>query len=119
MISNASFSAGEMLLTPQLEHTLESILANQVPEKWQQISYPSDKSFASYFNDVCTRVTWIQRWWSSMEMPIKTAFWLSAFFHPRQFIEGIKLDYAREHQVALEEITIDTTIVNSSGYWNN
>lgn len=108
--------AGTMVLTPLLEHALESILANRVPEQWQKISYASDKSFASYFNEFCARLTWIQRWWLSMEMPIST-YWISAFFQPRQFIEAIKLDYARKYEVAIEEVTIDATIaVNDTGY---
>lgn len=109
---------GSAILTPQLEHALECILANQVPEQWKKISYASDKSFAFYFNDFCTRLKWIQQLWLSMEMPTitTTTYWLSAFFHPRQFIEAIKLNYARKYEVAIEEIEIDTTVVDGTGY---
>lgn len=105
---------GTTILTPQLEHALECILANRIPEQWQKISYASDKSFALYFVDFCKRFKWIQQWWLSMEMP--TSYWLSAFFHPRQFIEAIKLNYARKYAVTIEDIKIDTTVVDGKGY---
>lgn len=103
-----------MILTPQLEHALDCILKNRIPEQWQKISYASDKSFALYFNNFCARLKWIHNWWWSMEMP--TTYWLSAFFHPRQFIEAIKLNYARKYEVAIEEIEIDATVVDGTGY---
>lgn len=103
-----------MILTPQLEHALDCILKNRIPEQWQKISYASDKSFALYFNDFCARLKWIHNWWLSMEMP--TTYWLSAFFHPRQFIEAIKLNYARKYELAIEEIEIDATVVDGTGY---
>lgn len=102
-----------MILTPQLEHALERISSNRIPDHWQRISYASDKSFAIYFNDFCKRLQWLQQWWLSAEMP--TAYWLSAFFHPRQFLEAIKLNFARKYEVALEEITIDTEIADDTG----
>lgn len=101
-----------MILTPQLEHALECILVNRIPEQWQKISYASDKSFALYFDDFCARLKWIQQWWLSMEMP--TTYWLSAFFNPRQFIEAIKLNYARNYEVAIEDIKMDTTAVDGT-----
>lgn len=97
-------------MTPQLESIFESLQVNKIPEQWQRISYASEKCFASYFNDFCDRLKWIQNWWMIGEMPQK--YWLSAFFCPRSFLKSIKLNFAREHNVPLEEITIDFTVVN-------
>lgn len=45
-----------------------------------------------------------------------STYWLSGFFHPRQFIEAIKLNYARNYEMALEEITIDMKIADDTRY---
>lgn len=104
---------GSAELTPQLENLNSSILANRIPEQWKNVSYLGGEFFSTYLDDFRARFEWIQNWWISNELP-KT-FWLSAFFHPRRFIEAIKLDFARENEIQLEEITIDVDVVHDTG----
>lgn len=106
------YLAGSITLTSQLENIFESLLSNRIPEKWLKNSYPSGKSFTSYFIDFCERVKWHQSWCQSNETP--KSYWLSAFFHQRTFLASIKLDFARNHDVKLEEITLDFTVVNDN-----
>lgn len=101
-----------MPLTPQLESAIQCILANKIPVQWLQISYQSGKSFTSYLDDFCERLKWFQSWWLFDEMP--KMFWLPAFFHPHRFIEAIKLNFARKNDVPIEEITLDSTVVDIS-----
>lgn len=93
-----------------MENIYESLLANKIPKKWQKVSYPSEKTFLSYFNDFCERVKWIQNLCQTNELPKK--YWLSSFFFPRRFLASIKLDFARKHEVELEEIKLDFDVVN-------
>lgn len=43
-------------------------------------------------------------------------FWMPAFFQPRNFLAAIKLDFARRHALAAEDVTIDFEIVNDRYY---
>lgn len=96
-----------------MEEVLESLLINKIPDRWLKISYPSEKSFLIYLNDFCERLKWLQTWWLHDKMPKQ--FWISAFFHPRRFLTSIKLDFARQHKLPLEEVTMDFEVVNGNG----
>lgn len=91
-----------------MESTFDSISDNKIPIQWLELSYPSEKCFASYLKDFCNRLKWLQNWWLTEEIP-KT-FWLSAFFHPRKFLGVVKLNFARKYEIPLEEITLDSKV---------
>ena len=103
-------------MTPQSKCVYDSISTDRIPKQWQKISYPSVKCFASYLNDFCDRLKWIQHWWSTGQTPDR--YWLSALFRPCSFLTAIKLDFARKYDVPLEGVTIDFAVVNEDRYFD-
>lgn len=78
------------------------------------MSYPSEKSFSSYFIDFCERLKWIQNWWLADQSP--TSYWISAFFHPCSFLGCVKLDFVRKYKISFEKISVDFCIVDDNRY---
>lgn len=98
---------GFILMSPQLDLMYSSLLKNQVPLIWQQVSYPSLKPLGSWITDLDKRVRFMIQW---AKYGHPTAYWLSGFFFPHGFITGILQTYARKHHNPIDMLHFDFAV---------
>lgn len=85
---------GIILMSGSLDTMYSALLKNQVPQNWQQVSYPSLKPLGSWVDDLNERIRFM-RLWAKTGHP--KAYWLSGFFFPHGFITGILQTFARKY----------------------
>jgi len=76
---------GEVVMSPELDLMFSALLKNQVPQNWQDVSYPSLKPLASWITDLSKRVEFMRAW---LKGGHPACFWLSGFFFPHGFMTG-------------------------------
>jgi dynein heavy chain len=102
---------GNTVLTPDLESDIESIYKDFVPAQWLLSGYISTKPFASYIQDLCTRVEFFSNW-ITHGSPFNNHYYLSYFCNPSGFIGTIKQKYAMETNNAFYQVTLEFRVIN-------
>jgi dynein heavy chain len=106
---------GDAVMTYDLENILDKIYDNKIPKNIEKVSYPSLKSFSSWFNDLFDRLKFMQKW---IDEGIPVSFWISGFFFTQSFLTGILQNYARKTKIAIDELKYDFTIMTSLEEFN-
>jgi len=92
---------GLVVFSAELEDCGNCLLANTIPSSWMGVSYPCLKPLMSYVLDHCDRWTFYKNW---IELGAPTVFWFSAYFFQQAFLTGVKQNFARREQIAIDRI---------------
>jgi len=95
---------GFVVMSSEMEKTYKSMLNNQVPDCWQEFSYPNLKPLALWVADVLERMDFIQGWYDN---GAPASFWMSGFFFPQAFLTGVRQNFARTNQLPVDTIDYD------------
>lgn len=90
---------GNTVMSGELEEMLDSINQKKVPKIWLKVSYPSNKSLASYVFDLASRVRFFNHW---IDNGVPTLYWISGFFFTQSFLTGVLQNYARKYKVSID-----------------
>ena len=83
---------GFIVMSETLDTMYISILNNQVPKNWQEVSYPSLKVLSLWYPDLIERVSVIKKW---LDEGNPTSYWLPGLFFPQGFMTGVLQTHAR------------------------
>lgn len=90
---------GNTVMSGELEEMLESITQKKIPKIWLRVSYPSNKSLASYIIDLASRVRFFNHW---IDNGAPTLYWISGFFFTQSFLTGVLQNYARKYKISID-----------------
>ena len=100
--------AGSVVMSAELEQVASALYDNLVPAYWQAVAYPSLKSLGSWVADLRRRLCLFTDW---VEQGAPSVFWLSGFFFTQSFLTGTLQNYARKHQIPIDECAFDFRVM--------
>jgi len=100
---------GQTIMSEELEHVLQAIRMNKLPEEFARYSYPSLKPFNSYLADLNQRVKFFANWVQNGKPRV---FNISVFFFAQGFLTSILQNYARRYAVAIDTISFRFDLTN-------
>jgi len=99
---------GKLVMTPEIEHLMHSVLNNSVPTLWKQRSYPSRKPLLSWVKDLKERLNMLDDWILKGQPAV---FWISGFYFTQSFLTGVKQNYARKHRHPIDKIGFEFRVL--------
>jgi dynein heavy chain len=106
---------GQLSMSLPMEHMAEALSINQVPGRnpfhkasWEKLAWFSKKPLATWFPDLCARVSLLQEWSSEMQLPY--SLWLPGLFNPAAFLTAVKQVTARREKLPLDHMTVETHV---------
>eukprot|EP00769_Ergobibamus_cyprinoides_P000919 gnl/Ergobibamus_cyprinoides/1928.p3 GENE.gnl/Ergobibamus_cyprinoides/1928~~gnl/Ergobibamus_cyprinoides/1928.p3 ORF type:complete len:281 (+),score=72.40 gnl/Ergobibamus_cyprinoides/1928:382-1224(+) len=99
---------GLVVMSAELEATHAALLAGRVPKQWDDAAYPSLKSVASWFADLCERVAFMRRW---LTTGAPACFWLGGVFFTQGFLTGLLQAHARRFALPIDTLRFETRVV--------
>lgn len=100
---------GKLVMTPEIERMLKSIINNAVPDNWKARSYPSRKPLMSYIKDFLKRIQMLEDWIAHGQPNI---FWISGFYFTQSFLTGVKQNFARKYKYPIDKVTFTFEVLN-------
>ena len=102
---------GFIVMSADLDAMYSSFLKNQTPDLWNNVSFASLKSLASWFRDLIYRVSFMKLWLVNGQ---PKAFPLPVFFFPQGFMTASLQTFARKHQVAIDSLSFTFNVLNDT-----
>ena len=99
---------GLVIVTPELEMTMDALLDFKVPTAWA-FAYPSLKPLASWFRDLGKRVGTFSSWIGT-SMP--KVFWIPAFTYPSGYNTALLQTSARKNGIPIDTLNWEFPILN-------
>ncbi|TMW61529.1 hypothetical protein Poli38472_012720 [Pythium oligandrum] len=103
---------GLVVLSAELEAMGNSMVNGQVPQMWTSVAYPSLKPLGSWVTDFLARLTFLQQWIDRGASP--PVFWISGFFFTQAFITGTQQNFARKHQLPIDQVGYDMVVLHET-----
>ncbi|KAF6265909.1 dynein heavy chain 2 [Scenedesmus sp. NREL 46B-D3] len=100
---------GLVVMSPDLEEVVNSLLDNQVPESWAARAYPSLKPLAGWVADLAARLAFIQAWVADGTPAV---YWISGFFFPQAFLTGTLQNYARKNALRIDTVSFSFQVMD-------
>jgi len=98
---------GLVVMSEELESIFNAMINGQIPGMWAKSSYPSLKPLGSYIEDLVTRLTFLQDW---IDNGKPASYWLSGFFFTQAFLTGVRQNYARRNELAIDLLVFSFTV---------
>jgi len=95
---------GEVVMSAELEMVATELFNGTVPGMWDNVSYPSLKPLGSYVADLIERLTFLDTWIKQGQPKVT---WISGVYFTQSFFTGAKQNYARKHNIAIDEVVFD------------
>ena len=95
---------GQTLMTPILEDVYQSFVVGRVPQAWLAISYPTQRSLHSYFDDLKERLHEFRRW---VCVAPPTVLLMSSFFFTHSLLTALRQNFARLYGLPIDEVFFD------------
>jgi dynein heavy chain len=102
--------SGITIISPEVEEIVKSLLNNQIPKVWLDVSYPSCKSLISWAKDLNSRINFF-RVWISEGSP--TVYWISGFFFTQAFLTGTLQNYARKKGEPIDNLEFSFEVLDT------
>ena len=100
---------GQIVMSEELEELVNSLFVNQVPKLWEEKGFLSLKPLSSWISDLNQRVDFLKRW---IEEGTRKSFWISGLFFPQAFITGTLQNFARKHEIAIDELNFEFRVMD-------
>lgn len=100
---------GEVVMSPQLEATGDSMFDGKIPQMWADKSYPSLKPLSSYISDLRKRLDFLQSW---LDGGPPTVFWLSGFYFTQSFLTGVMQNFARKYTIPIDTLVYEFQVMD-------
>ena len=129
---------GLVVMSGDLEEMGHAMFNGHVPTNWLAVSYPTLKPLSGYITDLQQRLQSLagKNWNPSpspslspsprlsaslilvsysdwVEYGPPNAFWISGFFFTQSFLTGVLQNYARRHNIPIDEIGFDFEFLNT------
>jgi len=98
---------GLVVMSEELESIFNAMLNGQIPGMWAKSSYPSLKPLGGYVEDLATRLNFLQTW---IDEGKPASYWLSGFYFTQAFLTGVRQNYARRNQLAIDLLVFEFTV---------
>lgn len=99
--------AGLVIVTPELEEVIASLLEFKVPKVWS-FCYPSSKPLGSWMRDLVQRCDQFTSW---VVEGMPKVFWLPAFTYPTGFLTALLQTTARKNGLAIDSLSWEFPII--------
>ena len=99
---------GDEPMPPSLHELGTSVVRNETPRQWHELSYPSLEPLGSYYEDLLRRLAFFQGWVEGGRPP---SLWLPAFFAPRSVLTALLQRHARKHALSLSTLRMGQTLL--------
>ncbi|XP_063367395.1 dynein beta chain, ciliary-like [Cydia amplana] len=103
---------GELTISSDMENLMEALFIDRVPDAWTKLAYPSLLGLASWFADLCLRLTELENWSGDFNLP--PAVWLAGFFNPQSFLTAIMQQTARKNEWPLDKMCLNCDVTKKS-----
>lgn len=101
---------GLVVVTPELEAVVASLLDYAVPKSWSTC-YPSLKPLGAWTRDLARRVSELAKW---VDDCLPRCFWLPMFTYPTGFLTALLQTAARKQGIAIDTLAWDFPIVTAA-----
>ena len=109
---------GKIDMSPPLYAMMTAINKDVVPGRnrshpdlqWDLLAWPSTMSLSKWFLDLLRRYKQLQKWQQELEMPL--TIWLGGLFSPSSFLTAIRQSTARELQLPIDTLTLETYVTS-------
>jgi len=98
---------GLIIVTPDLEEVMESMLEFKVPRQWS-FCYPSIKPLGSWMRDLSVRCQQFNDW---VEYEMPKVFWLPGFTYPTGFNTALMQTSARQNGIAIDTLSWEFQVI--------
>jgi len=99
---------GLVVISSELEGTMESLYNNQVPSSWLK-AYPSLKALGSWTRDLHARIEQLSKW---VNHGYPKVYWLGGFTYPSGLLMAVLQATARKKSVAIDSLGWEFQVIN-------
>jgi dynein heavy chain, axonemal len=101
---------GQLNITDAMEALSNALAINKVPASWMDKAYASNKVLSDWFADLLLRFAQTCTWIEKLEVP--NSLWISGLFNPMSFLTAIMQVTAREKNLPLDSMCLQTDVTN-------
>jgi len=96
---------GELTMTEQMETLMQEIFINKVPGTWLKLSFPTQRSLASWLDNIKQRLEQLNSW---KEDPTKEPYitHINRLYNPQSFLTAVKQVTSRRDTIELNKLNI-------------
>lgn len=101
---------GLVVMSESLEKTFNSMVNNQVPKVWKDVSYPSLKPLREWNQDLIQRIAFMKDW---LVNGFPKVFWLSGLFFPQGFLTAVLQNQARKYNIPIDSLSFSFSVIET------